>query len=130
MKKELDFSNLFSPAWQEFQDRKNKIRERTKCFKTCSKCGETKIIFKFSIDRRNTDGRINICKVCRSKEALTYYYQNRDRLLVKIKEYQEGKDRSKYFQDYKKEHKEHLQKVAHKWYRKNRKRIRKRYLES
>ena len=55
MKGDLEFSNLFSPAWQDFQERKNRIK--TACFKVCSKCGEIKPIFKFSVDNRNTDGR-------------------------------------------------------------------------
>ncbi|GAI66327.1 unnamed protein product, partial [marine sediment metagenome] len=40
---------------------------------------------------------------------------NKDRLLTKIKEYQDQKDWSKYFQDYQKDHKEHLKKIAHIW---------------
>ena len=126
IKKSFEFATRFSDTERELEEREEK--ESTKIFKVCRKCGERKSIFHFSKDKRSAGGRINICKVCRSKEALEYYYQNKDWLLIKIKEYQGKKDRSKYFQDYKKEHKEHLQKVAHKWYRKNRKRIKKRNL--
>jgi hypothetical protein len=131
VKRELDFSNLFSPAWQEFQERKNRISERTKCFKVCSKCGEIKSIFKFSIDKRSLDGRIGICKICRSQESLKYYYENRDRILTQSKEYQKTnkRDRSGYFENYQREHKEHLKKIAQKWYKKNKKAIKKRSLK-
>jgi hypothetical protein len=98
-------------------------------FKVCSKCGETKFIFKFSLDKRNLDGRTNICKACRSREYLRYYYQNRERILIQVKEYQDKKDRSKYFKDYRREHGARLKKQAGEWYRKNKKAIKKRNLE-
>lgn len=43
-----------------------RLRERTKCFKTCSKCGETKLISKFPLDKKNLDGHLGICKSCKS----------------------------------------------------------------
>ena len=119
--------DYFSPIGLNFQDRKNRIK--TICFKTCPKCGETKSIFKFSLDKRNTYGRIGICKACRSRESLEYYYQNRERILIQVKEYQDEKDRSKYFKDYRRKNEAHLKKQAGNWYKKNRKRIKKRDLE-
>ena len=126
-KKSFEFATRFSDFKKELEEREEK--EATKIFKVCRKCGERKSLFHFSKDKRSAGGRINICKACRSKEALEYYYQNRAWLLSKIKEYQNGKDRSKYFQDYKIKHKEHLQKIGHDWYMRNRKRIKKRRLE-
>lgn len=106
VKKPYEFDTRFSDVEQELEKRKSRIK--TICFKVCSKCGETKLIFKFSTDKRNTDGRHGVCKVCRSKESLEYYYQNRDRILIQNKEYQKTnkKDRSLYFKDYQREHKE------------------------
>ena len=127
VKKSFEFATRFSDFEKELEEREEK--EATKIFKACKKCGERKPLFHFSKDKRSAGGRINICKACRSKEALEYYYQNKDWLLIKIKEYQDGKDRSKYFQDYKIKHKEYLKKTAHAWYKKNRKRIKKRDLE-
>ncbi|MBA7560456.1 hypothetical protein ES695_17915 [Candidatus Atribacteria bacterium 1244-E10-H5-B2] len=123
--------DYFSPVGLDFQERENKIREKTKCFKTCSKCGEIKPIFKFSIEKRNTDGRLGICKECRNKESLEYYYQNRELILVKIKEYQKinKKDRSLYFKDYWRKHKKQLKENAKKWYKSNKKAIKKRNLK-
>lgn len=111
----------------ELEERKEK--ESTKVFRTCPKCGKRKSIYLFSVDKRNTKGRTNICKSCLARKSLQYYYENREELLIKMKEYQDQKDRSKYFQDYQKNHKEHLQKIAHIWYMKNRKRIKKKYLK-
>lgn len=111
----------------ELEEREN--RESTKIFKVCPKCGKRKSTYLFSVDKRNIRGRTNICKSCLARESLQYYYRNKDRLLIKIKEYQDGKDRSKYFQNYREDHKEHLKKIAHSWYMRNRERIKKGYLE-
>lgn len=112
---------------QKLEDRKGKI---TRCFKTCRRCGEIKPIFKFSTDKRNTDGRVSICKLCRGKESLNHYYENRAEILIVHKKYRDDHkgERTKYFQDYQENHKEHLKVVGQKWYRKNRKRIKERRL--
>ena len=123
MRRDLEFSNLFSPAWQDFQERKNRIK--TVCFKVCSKCGKIKQIFKFSVDKRNIDGRTNICKACKILEYLKYYYQNREKILIQSKKYRDTnkRDRSIYFKNYRKEHKEQLKKNAREWYIKNKEAI-------
>jgi len=127
VKRFFEFATRFSDLEKKLEIRKEK--ELVKIFKVCRKCGERKLKSSFSKDKRSAGGRINICKVCRSKESLEYYYQNKDWLLIKIKEYQGKKDRSNYFQDYKIKHKEHLRKTAHTWYEKNKKRIKKRNLK-
>jgi len=126
-KKSFEFDTLFSDVERELEERENKIKPIR--FRVCKKCGEKKPSFKFSIDKRNTDGRIGVCKVCRSRESLEYYYQNRDKILIQNKEYQGKKDRSKYFKDYQRENKEHLKKLAGRWYKSNRKKIKKRNLK-
>ena len=105
-----------------------RLRERTKCFKTCSKCGETKLIFKFSVDKRNLDGRIRVCKKCQSREYLEYHYHNRGKILIQNKEYRDAHKggRSIYFKNYQKEHKEHLKELARKWYLENKEAIKER----
>ena len=116
------------PKWITDYYKDIMLRERTKCFKTCSKCGETKLIFKFSADRRNIGGRTNICKACRSLEGLKYYYHNRGKRLIQNKEYREThkRDRSIYLKNYQEEHKEHLKERAREWYIKNREKIKER----
>lgn len=117
-----------TPKWATDYYKDFRLKERTKCFKTCSKCGETKLIFKFSTDRWNIDGRTNICKACRSLEGLKYYYHNRGKMLIQNKEYRDThkRDRSIYFRNYQKEHKEHLKELAREWYKKNREKIKER----
>ncbi|MBA7518749.1 hypothetical protein ES705_10822 [subsurface metagenome] len=121
--------DYFSPIGLNFQDRKSRIK--TICFKVCSKCGETKPIFKFSVDKRNINGRTGICKICRSREYLEYYYQNKERILIKCKEYRDNDKgrRSIYSKKYQKDHKKQLKKKAGEWYKKNKKAIKKRNLQ-
>jgi hypothetical protein len=123
--------DYFSSIGLDFQEREKKIREKTKCFKTCSKCGEIKPIFKFSIEKRNTDGRLGICKECRNKESLEYYYLHKDKILIQGKEYRDNhkKNRSIYNEKYWEDHKEQLKKNAEKWYKSNKKAIKKRNLK-
>ncbi len=121
--------DYFSPIGLSFQDRKSRIK--TVCFKTCPRCGETKPIFKFSLEKRNINGRANICKACRSLEYLEYYYQNREKILTRLKEYRDNDKgrKSIYSKKYRKDHKKQLKKLAEKWYKKNRKRIKERNLQ-
>jgi len=131
--KRTDLSDLgldyFSPVGQDFQDRKNSIKPIRS--KVCSKCKQTKPIFKFSIDKRNLDGRTNICKTCRSREVLKYYYHNRIKMLIQNREYLQAnkKNRSIYSKIYREKNKEYLKELAKKWYKKNKKRIKKRNLQ-
>ena len=129
MKREFEFDTRYSDVEQDLQERENRIK--TICFKICSKCGETKSIFKFSIDKRNLDGRTNVCKACRSREGLKYYYHNRVKMLIQNREYLKAnkENRSIYSKKYRRKHKEQLKKNAHKWYTKNKKAIKKRNLE-
>jgi len=119
------------PEWVTNYHKDFMLKERTKCFKTCLKCGETKLIFKFSLDRRNLDGRISVCKACRSLESLKYYYHNQVKILIRGKEYQETnkKKRSIYNKKYRKDHKEQLKELAGKWYMSNKEAIKERNLK-
>ena len=113
---------------QKLEDRKSKI---TRCFKTCLKCGEVKPLLQFSTDKRNTNGRTSVCKKCKIIEYLGYYYQHQAKILIVNKRYRDTHRgyRTKYFENYQKDHKEHLQKIAAIWYQKNRKRIKERNLK-
>jgi len=114
---------------QLLEDRKQKIIKIR--FKTCKKCGETKPGFKFKVEKRNKDGRSGTCKACNSQKYLKYYYQNRDKILKKIEEYQDNhkNERSIYQKHYRERYREHLKKQAKKWYKKNRKAIKERNLK-
>jgi len=128
IKKPFEFFDLFSSIGKDFEDRKDKIR---RYYKVCSRCGQLKMLSEFNPDKRSLDDRTSACKVCRSEQSLSYYYLYREKILLQIKEYQSThkKERSKYFEKYRIDHKKHLQKIAHSWYWKNRKRIKERDLK-
>jgi len=122
---------LLKQLEQRLEGREGK--EESKIFKTCPRCKVRKPVYQFSKDKRNTlkNGRKNVCKVCSTIEYLKYYYANRENVLLTNKRYRDDHrgDRTKYFENYQKDHKEHLQKIAAIWYQKNRKRIKKRNLK-
>ncbi len=128
-KKSFEFDTRYSDVEQGLEERKSRIK--TICFKTCSKCGEIKPVFKFSLGKRNLDGRTNTCKACRVLEAEKYYYKNKDRIRIQSKKYRDThrEDRKKYSKHYREENKEHLKIVLREWYLKNKKAIKKRNLE-
>jgi len=113
---------------KELESREEK--ETKKRFKICIICKTRKSIFNFSVDRRSSDGRAGACKICKSKQSLKYYYEHKEEISIRVKEYRRTHElnRSVYFENYRKDNKEHLKKIASKWYKKNRKRIKKRAL--
>ncbi len=123
-----DKEGTSTPKWVTDYYEDFRLKERTKCFKTCLKCGEIKLIFKFSLDKRNLDGRTNICKACRSLEGLKYYYHNRVKMLIKNREYLKTnkENRSIYSKSYREKHKEYLKELAKKWYLENKEAIKER----
>ncbi|MBA7553891.1 hypothetical protein ES705_46495 [subsurface metagenome] len=129
IKKSFEFDTRYSDIEQNLEDRKNGIKPIQ--FKTCSKCGETKPIFKFLKERRNINGRGNKCKACQSLEGLKHYYQNREKILIQNREYLKAnkENRSIYSKDYRRKNKEYLKRLAKKWYKGNKKRIKKRNLK-
>ena len=100
-------------------------KEKTKCFKTCSKCGKTELISKFPVDRRNLDGHSGTCKECRNREQLKYYYHNRGKILIQNKIYRDThkRERSIYSRNYQEKHKERFKVLAREFYLKNREAI-------
>jgi len=113
---------------QKLEDRKSKI---TRCFKTCLRCGKVKPLLQFSTDKRNSTSKTNTCKKCKTIEYLEYYYQHQARILIVNKKYRDDHrgERTKYFENYQKTHRKHLQQIAKKWYKRNKKRIRERNLK-
>jgi hypothetical protein len=55
--------------------------EKAKPFKHCGRCGQTKAITEFRIDRQNTDGHYPLCKPC-EKERTTERYQKRGKYFI------------------------------------------------
>jgi len=128
-KKLYEFDTRYSDVEQRLDERKSHITPIR--FKVCSKCGEKKLIFKFSKDKRNLDGRTNVCKACRSLEGLKYYYQNRSKMLMQNREYLQAnkENRRIYSKRYREKNKEYLKGIAKKWYKKNKKAIKERNLK-
>lgn len=56
--------------------------------KLCRKCGETKSLESFSVDRSKKDGRVSTCKACRSKYFTAYYDANKDAICARTGKYQ------------------------------------------
>ncbi|TFB08823.1 hypothetical protein E3V08_02490 [Candidatus Atribacteria bacterium MT.SAG.1] len=120
--------NYFSDLERDLKDRKNKIK---RYHKICLKCGQLKMLFKFSTDKRSRDGRLGVCKECKSIESLKYYYDHKEEILIRVEEYRRTHeiDRSVYFENYRKLNKKHLKKIAKLWYKKNKKAIKERSLK-
>ena len=58
--------------------------------KTCTKCGETKALFRFYTSQRSPDGRLAECKECFKKRATLRYELNRAHCLKVAKVYREA----------------------------------------
>jgi len=119
------------PKWLTDYYKEFGLKEKTKCFKTCSKCGETKLISKFSADRRNLDGYRGICKTCVKKYYQARYARDKDRIKALNKRYAEDnkKSRRKYNRKYRKDHREYLKETARKWYLEDKEAIKERSLK-
>lgn len=65
--------------------------------KTCTKCGETKVVEEFYRHKSMKDGWMSRCKVCHSKSVRVFYKANREEILAREKKRYEanpGKTRS------------------------------------
>lgn len=58
--------------------------------KLCRKCGETKSLEEFSIDRSKKDGRVSTCKTCKSVYFRKYYESNKDDICERTAAYQKS----------------------------------------
>ena len=75
--------------------------------KICKKCGTEKSIEEFSFDK--THGKyINTCKKCKSEATKKYYENNKEKCLIRAKEYRENhkEELDDYFAKYRKENAE------------------------
>ena len=107
------------------------IKAELMLFRICLRCGERKLTFHFSIDKRMKGDRSNVCKDCRSKESLRYYYDNKDRISRQSQKYRDDhkENRRLYNAKYREDHTEFLKNLAKRWYERNKKRIKKRNLK-
>ena len=82
MRLKVNFSNL---KWITDYDKNFRLRRRSKCFKTCLKCGEVRSIGDFVKDRRYKDGLSNVCWACRSAYNRERYFVRREEILKQAK---------------------------------------------
>ena len=130
-KKPYEFADTFFQKEREEELEEREEKERTKIFKVCPRCGKRKSISNFSVDKRNTAGRTNICKACKVIEYLRYYYENRNRILIVNKKYRDThqRDRTIYYSIYQEKNREKLSKLASEWYHANKEAIKKRNIK-
>jgi hypothetical protein len=53
--------------------------------KRCPRCGESKPLDGFYIDRSKASGRRSICKSCDLGRSRTYYRANRERVIARVR---------------------------------------------
>lgn len=78
--------------------------------KRCSKCGMEKDFSDFHKHSTGKDGHRTVCKQCKNLVSNQYYYDNKEEIINKQKEY------SKIYQ---KENKESVNKKSNQWRKKN-----------
>ena len=130
-KKNYEFADLILIREREKELLEREVKAGKMRFKICSKCGERKILFRFTVDKRSKSGRTGVCKVCQSQESLRRYYEDVDRVRIEGQLYRDchREERKIYNEKYRLAHKEELKERADKWYTKNKKKIKKRSLK-
>jgi hypothetical protein len=85
--------------------------------KICTKCKQRKDLSKFHKNKRGTQGRESICKICRSQHMKRYYIDNKDRIKASAEKFQQDNP------DYRHEHYisnlERVKKQNEEWRKKN-----------
>jgi len=119
------------PKWLTDYYKEFGLKEKTKCFKTCSKCGETKLISGFPADRRNLDGYSGVCKTCKNKYYQQRYAMDKEKFKALSKKYGKShkESRRKCNRKYREDHREYLKEIARKWYLENKEVIKERNLK-
>ena len=122
MRLRINFNNL---KWITDYYKNFRLRQRSKGFKTCSKCGEVKSIGDFVKNRRYKDGVTNICRACRNAYNRERYLVHREEILKQIKTWRDKnkEKRRVYGKDYRNKNKDWLKSLAREYYKRHRTRI-------
>jgi len=118
----INFNNL---KWVTDYYKNFRLRQRSKCFKTCSKCGEVRSIGDFIKDRRYKNGLTNVCRACRSAYSRERYPVRKEEVLKQVKAWRD-RNREKvraYRKDYQNKNKDRLRPLAKEYYKRHRTRI-------
>jgi len=118
----INFNNLkrINDYYKNF-----KLRQRSKCFKTCSKCGEVRSIGDFVKDRRYKDGLTNVCRACRNAYNRERYLVRREEVLKQVRAWRaKNKEKIRVHQkDYWNKNKDLLKLLTKEYYKRHRTRI-------
>ena len=122
MRLKVNFNNL---KWVTDYFKNFRLRQKSKGFKTCSKCGEVRSIGDFTKNRRNKDGLSNICRACQNAYNRERYLVHRGDILKQIKAWRaKNKEIIKVHQkDYRNKNKDRLKPLAREYYKRHRTRI-------
>ena len=122
MRLRVNFNNL---KWITDYYKNFRLRQKSKGFKTCSKCGEFRGIGDFVKNRRYKDGLSNVCRACQSAYNRERYLVRREEILKQIKAWRaKNKDKiSIYQKDYRNKNKDWLKALAREHYKRHRTRI-------
>lgn len=119
MRLKVSFNN---PKWVTDYHKNFMPRQRTKYFKTCSKCGEVKNIRDFVKDRRYKDGLTNVCRACRNAYNRKRYSARKEWVLKQTRAWI-AKNKKKiriYQKDYRNKNKDRLKLLAKEYYKRHR----------
>ncbi len=123
VKKSFEFAIRFSGIGQKLEERK--LKEKTKCFKTCSKCGEAKSIRDFAKSKRYKGGVTNVCRACRNAYYRQRYPVRKEEILKQINAWRaKNKEKRRVHQkDYQNKNRDRLRLLAKEYYKRHRTRI-------
>jgi len=118
----VNFNNL---KWITDYYKNFRLRQRSKGFKTCSKCGEVKNIGGFVKNRRYKDGFSNVCRACRNAHLREQYLVQKEIFLKRAKVWRDkNKEKRRVYQkDYRDKNKDWLRLLARDYYKRHRTRI-------
>ena len=115
----VNFNNL---KWITDYFKNFRLRQRSKGFKTCSKCGEVRSIGDFIKNRRNKDELSNVCRACQSAYNRERYLVRGEEILKRAKVWRDkNKEIIKVHQkDYRNKNKDWLRLLAKEYYKRHR----------
>ena len=119
MRLKVNFNNL---KWATDYYKNFRLRQRSKGFKTCSKCGEVRSIGDFIKNRRNKDELSNVCRACRNAYNREQYLVQKEKFLKRAKVWSDkNKEKIRVYQkDYRNKNKDRLRPLAKEYYKRHR----------
>lgn len=122
MRLKVNFNKL---KWITDYYKKFRLRQRSKGFKTCSKCGEVKSVGDFVKGRRYKDGLSSVCRACQNAYNRERYLVRKEEILKQVRAWRaKNKEKSRAYQkDYRNKNQDRLRPLAREYYKRHRTRI-------